>query len=105
MKKPAGKDRRQHSRYSFETTIEYKVCHLPPPRKMVRLLDTLRRAKGKDISKGGLSFTSPQLLLPGTVIEMKVPPSKAARTGRLRARVVWISEVSPEKYRVGVKFS
>ena len=103
--KKIGRDRRKHPRYILSSSVSYKIRHLPSPKRMIRLLDTMRRAKGKDVSAGGLSFISEQLLLPGTVIELTVPPSKAARTGKLMGRVVWVREISPEKYRIGVKFA
>jgi hypothetical protein len=105
MKKPPDKDRRKHARYSLDASVHYKVRSLPSPRKMIQLLDTMRRAKGKDVSKEGMRFTSTQLLLPGTVIELAAPPSEHLKSRKLKARVVWIREVAPDKYQVGVKFA
>jgi len=105
MNKKTDKERRKHPRYSLNASVNYKVRSLPPPRKMIQLLDTMRQAKGKDVSKGGMRFTSSQLLLPGTVIELAAPPTKHTKSRKVKARVVWVREVAPDKYQVGVKFA
>jgi len=97
-------DRRRHPRFALSVGLGYKVRRLPPPKKMVTLLDTLRAGKAENISRAGMCLTSSQLLLPGTVLDITVPASPATKGGRRRARVVWIREDAPNLYQIGIRF-
>lgn len=97
-------DRRRHQRFALHVGLGYKVRQLPPPKKMVALLDTLRSGRARNISQSGMCLTSSQLLLPGTVLDVTVPTSPATRGGRCRARVIWIREDAPNRYQIGLRF-
>ncbi len=99
-----GRDRRRHPRIALSVGLGYKVKRLPPPARMVSLLNTLRSGQTENVSVGGLSLTTSQLLLPGTILEVSVPKSPATKGGRRRARVVWVREVSPGQYQAGIRF-
>ena len=91
-------------RVALAVGTSYAVKRLPPPRKMVSLLDHLRNGRTRNVSRTGMCLTSQQLLLPGTILEVGVPKSPAAKSGRRRARVVWVRETSPNTYQVGIRF-
>ena len=99
-----GSEKRKHPRITLATSVSYKVKKIPPPEKLIRLLDSLREGPTVDVSHGGLSFVSRQLLIPGSIIDLKIPKSPLARAQRRRARVVWLNEIERDKYRIGVKF-
>ena len=98
-------DRRRHPRFALSVGLGYRVRRLPPPKKMVRLLDTLRAGKSENISRAGMCLMSSQLLLPGTILDVTVPASPATRGGRRRARVIWIREEAPNLYQIGIRFN
>jgi len=97
-------DRRRHQRFALSVGLAYKVRRLPPPKRMVTLLDTLRAGKTRNISRAGMCMKSSQLLLPGTIMDVTVPKSPATRGGRRRARVIWIREDAPNLYQIGIRF-
>jgi hypothetical protein len=99
-----GRERRRYPRFSVSAGFGYRVRRLPPPTRMVSLLKTLRSGQTENVSAGGLSLTTSQLLLPGTLLEVDVPKSPATKAGRRRARVVWVREVSPGSYQAGIRF-
>ena len=99
-----GHEKRRHPRFTVDASVSYKVKKFPPPEKMIRLLDSLKESPTIDVSKAGMSFLSKQLIVPGSVIEVKIPRSALGPPRKRRARVVWLNEVEEDKYRVGVKF-
>jgi len=103
MKKTA-KERRRDPRFALSVGLGYKVRRLPSPAKMVSLLNTIRGGKTENVSKSGMSITSSHLLLPGTILEIRVPKSPATKGGLRKARVVWVREVAPNHYQVGIRF-
>ncbi len=102
---PAGRERRRDPRFALSVGFGYRVRRLPPPGRMVSLLNTIRKGQTENVSVGGLSLTTSQLLLPGTTLEVDVPKSPATRGGRRRARVVWVRESSPGRYQAGIRFT
>lgn len=100
----SGSDRRRDPRFALSVGLGYRVRRLPSPKKMVSLLNTLRGGKTENVSRGGMSINCSQLLLPGTVIEVDVPKSPATRSGKRKARVVWVREVAPNHYQAGIRF-
>ena len=103
MRKPT-KERRHDPRFALSVGLGYKVRRLPPPARMVSLLNTVRGGKAENVSRSGMSLTSSGLLLPGTILEVRVPRSPATKGGLRRARVVWVREVTPNHYQVGIRF-
>ncbi len=101
---PKGRERRRDPRFALSVGLGYRVRRLPPPGRMVSLLNTIRKGQTENVSVGGLSLTTSQLLLPGTILEVAVPNSPATKGGRRRARVVWVREVSPGSYQAGIRF-
>ena len=99
-----GREKRQHPRFTIDASVSYKVKKFPPPEKMIRLLDSMRESRAVDVSRGGMSFLSRQLIVPGSTVEVQIPRSAFGPARRRKARVVWINEVAEDKYRVGVKF-
>jgi len=101
---PSGRERRRDPRFALSVGLGYKVRRLPPPNKMVSLLNTLRGGKTENVSRSGMSITSSQLLLPGTILEVNVPASPATKGGKRRARVIWVRELAPNTYQAGIRF-
>jgi hypothetical protein len=99
------RERRKFVRHTVKGPVNYRVIRLPSPEEMVKLLDAMRSGAAHDISKGGICFRSSQLLLPGTLVEMDLPRTPVCKAGRKLARVKWVQELSPNSYRVGVKFA
>jgi hypothetical protein len=99
-----GRDRRRFPRHHLSVGIAYRIVRLPSPGRMIRLLDRMRRAKAENVSRGGMCFDAPQLLLPGTRLDLTVPKSPVTKRGTLRATVVWVRELAAGGFQVGVRF-
>lgn len=104
MSKPRGRERRRHARYELTVGIGYRIDRLPAPARMITLLDRMRKARVENISRTGMCFDSPQLLLPGTRLSLTVPRSPVTRRGTVRARVVWVRERSGGGFQIGVRY-
>ena len=109
MKKSKGKkvgaERRRYKRYPLKAAVSFRILSFPSPGRMLRLIDAARRGKMHDISGGGTCFHSPHLLLPGTVIRLELPRSPVGKPSSKRAKVLWVREVRPGDFRIGVKFA
>ena len=99
-----ARDRRRYKRYPLSAAVSFRILRLPAPIRMINMLDSLRRGRTHDISAGGVCFHSTHLLLPGTIIRLMLPRSRAGKSSSRRARVVWMREVRSGDFRVGVKF-
>lgn len=99
-----GAEKRRHPRFTIDASVSYKIKKFPPPEKMIRLLDAMRESPTVDISKSGMSFLSRQLIVPGSIVEVKIPRSALGPARKRMARVVWVTEVEEDKYRIGVRF-
>ena len=103
-KEKAGIERRWFKRYPLKAAVSFRIVSLPSPARMIKMIDAARRGKMRDISVGGVCFHSNHLLLPGTVIRFALPKSPAGKAANRRARVMWVREVRPGDFRVGVRF-
>ena len=99
-----GREKRRHPRVAIDAAVSYKIKKFPPPEKMIHLLDSLKESPTIDVSKTGMSFLSRQLIVPGSIVEVRIPRSALGPARTRRARVVWLNEVEEDKYRVGVRF-
>lgn len=99
-----GRDRRRHERVSIRGSLAYRVVRLPSPARMISLLDHMRPGRLKNISRGGIRIESTHLLLPGTLLELRTPPSAFGPARTMRAVVVWVREPAAGRYEMGVRF-
>lgn len=98
------KERREHPRLTLSASVLYRVDKFPSPTKMIRFLDSMRRAAGLDISNGGVCLISRQLLLPETILSLHLPRNSLRKSQHVKAQVVWIHEIKEGKFRVGLRF-
>jgi len=99
----SGKERRRFKRYPLKAAVSFRIMSFPSPGRMLKLIDAARRGKVRDVSSGGLCFHSSHLLLPGTIISLEVPKSPAGKATKKRARVIWVREMRPGDFRIGVR--
>lgn len=100
-----SRERRQHPRLTLSASVAYRVVKFPSPVKMIKFLDSMRRASARNISRGGVCIISRQLLPPGTTLELSLPRTNLHDARHVRAGVVWVHEIKEGKYRIGLKFS
>lgn len=100
-----SRERREHPRLTLSASVAYRVVKFPSPIKMIKFLDSMRRASARNISRGGVCIISRQLLPPGTTLELSLPRTNLHDARHVQAGVVWIHEIKEGKYRIGLKFS
>jgi len=103
-KEKTGIERRWYKRYPLKAAVSFRILTLPSPARMIKMVDAARRGKMRDISVGGVCFHSTHLLLPGTAIRLDLPKSPAGKAASKRANVLWVREMRPGDFRVGVRF-
>ena len=104
MATPRGRERRRHARHELTVAVGYRIVKLPSPGRMITLMDRMRKAKLENISRTGMCFDSPQLLLPGTRITLTVPRSPVTKRGTVPARVIWVRELPAGGFQIGVRY-
>lgn len=104
MAKARGRERRRHARQEVTVGIGFRIDKLPSPGKMISLLDRMRKAKTGNISRTGMCLDTTQLLLPGTRISLTIPKSPITKRGSMKARVVWVRELSAGGFQIGVRY-
>jgi len=104
-KEKTGIERRWFKRYPLKAALSFRIVSLPSPARMIKMIDAARKGKMRDISVGGVCFHSSHLLLPGTVIRLVLPRSPVGKANSRKARVIWVREVRPGDFRVGVRFN
>jgi hypothetical protein len=99
----SGRERRRFKRYPLKASVSFRIISFPSPGRMLKLVDAQRQGKVRDISSGGVCFHSNHLLLPGTILSLEVPKSPVGKAAKKRAKVVWVREMRPGDFRIGVK--
>jgi hypothetical protein len=88
---------RAHPRYAVEIDAEVSAG---PTRIPVRT---------RDVSRGGLAFVAPAALKPGDEVGISMSlvfsESSFSEPLRVRARVVWSTELGPGRHQIGTAFT
>lgn len=106
-KKSDGSERRRATRVPHVSELSYEVVALPDERTLIETLDKLLTAQSSDVSETGLSMWTSKLLTPGTVIDMRFPPTTSQAPYKVKARVVWcqpFTEGGRVRARLGLEF-
>lgn len=98
------RERRRFRRFAIKVPVSYTIMKLPPPATMVRLLDSMRRGTVRDISQAGAGFVCSQILLPGTTVRLNGPSTPLVKIKGRLAKVIWVKELRPGRFKVGLKF-
>jgi hypothetical protein len=89
-----GSEKRKAQRFEIDIPIDSTVFQE----------DTAIRSKIHDISSYGLGTTVPRSLPVGTVLDVVLRLPEKDDQVSLRGRIIWSQNVTPDHYRVGVRF-
>jgi len=107
MEGKGGPERRVASRVDKAIDLTFEIKSLPDEKTLIETLDRLLVGQSMDVSATGIGLWTSKIMMPGTELELHIPPSGASAPLDLRARVVWCqphTEGGFVRARVGVEF-
>ena len=93
-----GIEKRQNQRFSFRDTLEFTFSATHSAKDAPR-----QKARGIDISSGGVCLEARDALLKGEILKLFIPFQKSDANIPVLAEVLWVSS-SNENLRAGLHF-
>jgi c-di-GMP-binding flagellar brake protein YcgR len=107
MEGKGGAERRVATRVDKAIDLTFEIKSLPDEKTLIETLDRLLVGQSMDVSATGIGLWTSKIMMPGTSLELHIPPSGASAPIDIKARVVWCqphTEGGFVRARVGVEF-
>ena len=96
MRKPSTREKRKFPRLNSSLLLHYRVCDRADLPQDISLT--------KDVSEGGLCFSSPEDFAPETILELEIRLPTRDTPLKALGKVVWSRQIEPSKYDLGISF-